>query len=361
VTENGGPQDIVENCRSGLIVDVNDQAALTNAMLRLLTDRTFWDECSRNGVNLVRQHYTWETHCGNYLDCLKEVIVAPVKTPSAAGRSSPAKRIDSLDSLLITDIDNTLLGDDEALQRLKAIIHEHRGHTGFGVASGRALELVQEALEANGIDEIDVIIASVGSEIYVGNDLLPEKGWASRLRRRWRPDRIREALQELPFLHMQDEPHTQREFKISYDLDDKVSEEEALRLVHETLAAARVAYSLIFSHGTFVDILPHRASKGKAVRYLADKWNVSLERVVTAGDSGNDIDMLIGQTGGIVVGNYDPELEYLRQSRAHRIYFAKAHCAGGIIEGLRHYGIIGPAAGDGDGAEHPVSSAAFES
>ncbi len=354
VTENGGPQDIVENCESGLIVDVNDQAALTDAMLRLLTDRPLWEEYSRNGVNRVRTYYSWDTHCGRYLECLKDVIVEPQKTPSAAGRDAPAKRLDSLDALLITDIDNTLLGDDEALNRLKEIIHAHRNHLGFGVASGRALELVREALESNGISEIDVIIASVGTEIYFGKECLLEKGWASRLRTRWRPERVREALGELPFLRLQTEQYTQREFKISYNLDENIAASEALPLIHEALAEARVAYSLIFSHGAFVDILPHRGSKGKAVRYLADKWNIPLERVATAGDSGNDRDMLIGQTAGIVVGNHDEELSDLRQASAHRLYFARAHCAGGIIEGLQHYGFIEQ---DADAPEPSISTA----
>jgi sucrose-phosphate synthase len=246
-----------------------------------------------------------------------------------------------LDSLLITDIDNTLLGDDEALQRLKEIIHEHRDHMGFGVASGRAFELVTDVMEANGIDELDLVISAVGSEIYYGTEFVPDKGWASHLRSKWRPDRIREALEKLPYLQLQTEDHTQREFKISYDLDESVSSDEALAEIHEELARAKAAYSLIFSHGTFIDILPHRASKGKAVRYVSGKWNIPLERVATAGDSGNDRDMLMGQTAGIVVGNHDEELQSLKRSKASRVYFATAHCAGGIIEGLEHYGLIG--------------------
>ncbi len=340
VTENGGPQDIVENCQSGLLVDVNDRQALTDAMLKLLTDEEQWERCSRNGINLVRKHYSWEAHCGRYLDCLKDVVTEPTKTPSATGKIAPGRRLAALDSLLITDIDNTLLGDDEALEQLKEIIREHRHHMGFGVASGRALELVTDALESNGVEEIDVVIAAVGAEIYYGNEFAPDKGWAGRLRSKWYPDRIREALDELPFLQPQKERHTQREFKISYDLDDQVDAEEALAQVHDVLARAKAAYSLIFSHGTFLDILPHRASKGKAVRYLAGKWNIPLERVATSGDSGNDRDMLLGQTAGIVVGNHDEELASLRDSNTHRIYFAEAHCAGGILEGLRHYDLI---------------------
>ena len=116
--------------------------------------------------------------------------------------------------------------------------------------------------------------------------------------------------------------------------------EEAFAKIHDALARARAAYSLIFSHGTYIDILPHRASKGKAVRYLAGKWHIPLERLATSGDSGNDLDMLVGRTAGIVVGNHDEELLPLKNRKTGRIYFAHGHYADGIIEGLHHYGII---------------------
>ena len=347
VTDDGGPQDIVENCRSGIIVNVKNRQILTDAMLKLLTDQAVWEECSNNGVNLVRKYYAWETHCGRYIECVKDVVSTPSKTPSAIGKAAPGTRLGSLDSLLITDIDNTLLGDDEALEQLKQIMREHRDHMGFGIASGRALELVTAALRDSGVEELDVIIAAVGSEIYYGKELLVNKGYASQLRKKWRPDRIHEALDGFRFLQLQEEPHTQREFKISYDLDEEADHDDALAKIHDALAMARAAYSLIFSHGTFIDILPHRASKGKAVRYLSGKWHIPLSRVATAGDSGNDRDMLIGQTAGIVVGNHDPELASLRDSKAHRIYFASAHCAGGIIEGLEHYGFTASPIGAG--------------
>ena len=338
VTENGGPQDIAENCKSGLLVDVNDQEQLSRSMITLLTDNEKWTQASANGINLVREHYTWHKHCEHYLEVIGDVLDKP--TPNFSTSLPPGRRLASLDSMLITDIDNTLLGDDQALQQLKEIIHANRDRMGFGVASGRALELVNEALEENGIDEIDVVIASVGCEIYYGKDRVPDKGWASQLRARWSPERIHEALDKLPYLSLQTGEYTQREFKVSYDLDGDANVDVALAQIHEELARAKVGYTLIFSHGTFLDLLPHRASKGKAVRYLSGKWNVPLQRVATAGDSGNDRDMLMGQTAGIVVGNYDEELESLKRSKASRVYFAKAHCAGGIIEGLQHYGLI---------------------
>ena len=340
-TENGGPRDIVANCQSGLLIDVNDENQLSSSIIKFLTDTEFWDRNSNNGINKVREHYSWETHCVQYLECLKDVVSEPTKTPSATGRSAPGRRLASVDSMLITDIDNTLLGDDDALASLREFLHEHRDHMGFGIASGRSLELVKKVLEQNGIDETDVIISAVGSEIYYGKEHAVDKGWASHLRTKWRPDRVREAIAKLSFLNLQEDPQAQREFKISYDLDKMTPADEALPLIHSALAKARAAYKLVFSHGTFIDILPHRASKGKAVRHLSGKWNIPLEKIATAGDSGNDRDMLIGQTAGIVVANHTEELVSLRKSKTHRVYFAEAAHAGGIIEGLKYFGLTG--------------------
>lgn len=339
-THNGGPTDIAENAKSGFAVDVSDHEAFTGAILKLLTEPELWDQFSANGVNLVREQYNWERHCKHYLESVNKIIQQPRPSPEIVTAAAPGVRLPKVDSLLITDIDNTLLGDDAALERLRKLIRENRHRMGFGVASGRALELVQEVLRGYDIKEIDVIIASVGCEIYYGANHVFDKGWASTLRSKWKPDVIRETLAKLPFLTLQKGDHTQREFKISYDLDETVDPEEALPQIHHALDQAHAAYSLIFSHGVFVDILPHRASKGKAIRYLTGKWNVPIDRVATAGDSGNDRDMLLGQTAGIVVGNYDKELEPLRQARHSRIYFAKANYADGIIEGLRHYDLL---------------------
>jgi sucrose-phosphate synthase len=87
-----------------------------------------------------------------------------------------------------------------------------------------------------------------------------------------------------------------------------------------------------------LDILPYRASKGKAVRYLSHKWSIPAERIAVAGDSGNDEEMLRGSFMGIVVGNYSEELARLKGKR--RVYFAKGHYATGVLEGLKHYRFI---------------------
>jgi sucrose-phosphate synthase len=76
-----------------------------------------------------------------------------------------------------------------------------------------------------------------------------------------------------------------------------------------------------------------------AVRYFAWRWEIPLERCLVAGDSGNDEEMLLGNTLGVVVGNHDPELDHLRGHP--RIYFAKSRCAWGILEGIEYYDFFG--------------------
>ena len=71
------------------------------------------------------------------------------------------------------------------------------------------------------------------------------------------------------------------------------------------------------------------------MRHLLWKWGFSPDNVLVAGDSGNDAGMLLGRTLGVVVGNYSPELESLRNRP--RVYFANAQHARGIIEGINYY------------------------
>jgi sucrose-phosphate synthase len=339
-TQNGGPQDIVANCKCGELIDVADREQLTSSIVQLLTDRKKWDAFSNNGINKVREQYTWQAHVESFVDAVAEIIGGNPKHTERLPTPPTGRRMGEVEDLLITDIDNTLLGDDDALRQLCDFLHEHRGRIGFGVASGRSLSLIEEVLRDYGIEQLDVAISSVGTEIYYGPNFAPDKGWASHIRHKWQPERIRQAIDALDFVSLQVGESAQRDFKISYTIDDSVDVAWAESRIRQRLDEAKVAYTLIVSHGVFVDVLPFRASKGKAVRFLANKWNIPLERIATAGDSGNDADMLVGNTAGIVVGNHDAELAGLRELKRNRIYFATAHSAAGILEGLRYYGMI---------------------
>ena len=336
-TADGGPKDIVANCDNGILVDPTDPAAIAAAIRTIISDGATWERYSKNGILNVRRHYTWARHGEQYLEAARTLVqdgrrpdLAPARPKDAIGR-----RLTGLDYFLVTDIDNTLIGaDNKRLPDLIDTLTRHRDRIGFAVATGRHLELAREVLEANDVPAPDVIIASVGSEIYYGPKHHYGQGWHTHISARWQRERIVALLADLDFLHYQDPP-AQRPFKVSYDMTPG---KDRLAAVHARLLANKCRYSLIYSHDRYLDILPYRASKGKAIRYLSYKWEIPLSHFLVCGDSGNDEEMLRGEPLAVVVGGHSPELDRLRDAR--RVYFARRACAGGILEGVEKYQFI---------------------
>jgi sucrose-phosphate synthase len=236
--------------------------------------------------------------------------------------------------LIVCDIDNTLTGDREGLAELVDWLNAHRDDIAFGIATGRVLKSTLRALQEWRIPRPDVLITAVGSEVYYGRtQFLEDVGWRRLIDHRWNPRGLTEALHDLPGLRLQPKAD-QRSFKLSYfiDPDEAPSIREIRRLIKERGLDANV----IYSHQAYLDLLPARASKGAALRYLAHRWGLPMNRLLVAGDSGNDAEMLTAGALGVVVGNHSPELRPLRGRPG--VYFANAPHARGILEGIEHYG-----------------------
>ena len=67
-TNFGGPNDIVKNCQSGILVDSRDTQQIQQVLKKLLVDEQLWQRYSENGVIGVREHYVWANHCATYLE-----------------------------------------------------------------------------------------------------------------------------------------------------------------------------------------------------------------------------------------------------------------------------------------------------
>ncbi len=334
-TNDGGPKDIIKNCKNGILVDPLDTKAVVKAIKKIIVDPEVWRTFSANGIKGINEHYRWEAHVEKYLQAVKPLAdLSQEPIPKKASQNPVGGRLTHLDYLLITDIDNTLIGDPEGLQELSRILNEKGDRIGFGVATGRHIDSAIAVLQEHGLAVPDILITSVGSEIHYRDPSLPDRGWGTHIAKNWNREKIQRLLDGLDFLEPQAEEN-QRRFKISYDMDPSP---DHLARIHELLVENKCYYNLIYSHGKYLDILPHRASKGKAIRYLSYKWEIPVDRIAVSGDSGNDEEMLKGSTLGIVVGNYAPELERLKGKR--RIYFSPKPYARGIIDGLVKYGII---------------------
>lgn len=333
-THDGGPQDIIGNCQNGLLVDPTDTQAIEHALLRALTEPQQWDTWSQNGISGVREHYSWQTHATRYLRDVKE-IVSETAEPTLADRRVP-RRLPEFDRLIISDLDNTLDGDDEALHEFVDMLQGAGRHVGFAIATGRRLDDVLSWIEERNMPRPDVLAAAVGTELYYGKDLLPDAGWKRQISAFWKPDEVRHVLDSIQGLTRQAD-HEQAEFKVSYQVDCAVA--PPIQRIRRILREAGLRVKVIFSLGMFLDVLPIRGGSDLSLRHLAYRWGFAPEQLLVAGDSGNDEGMLKGRTLGVVVGNYGKELEKLR--KLPRIYFAKGHHARGILEGVEYYNFLG--------------------
>ena len=244
--------------------------------------------------------------------------------------------------LFVTDLDNTLVGDDEALTRLNQELANHRQQYNSKIvyATGRSLYLYRLLAEAKSLLEPDALITSVGTEMYFDNNHQEyDSEWASILAQGWNREEIVSIASQ--FSELQSQPNSeQNPFKISYYLAQAVAD-EVLTKLKSTLNEKGYGVKLIYSAGQDLDVLPRNGDKGLAVKFLRQRWDIPAEKTIVCGDSGNDISMFQGHEKGLIVSNAKPELlNWYQNNKNNNLYLAQSICAGGILEGLKHFSFL---------------------
>ena len=245
--------------------------------------------------------------------------------------------------LFVTDLDNTLVGDDAALAELNHQLSQHRQDYGTKIvyATGRSPELYRQLQAEKQLISPDALITSVGTEIYLDGGNTPDSAWAEKLSQGW--DREAIVAQAAHFADLVPQPNSeQRQFKVSYFLTAAVAA-EVIPQLEAALKEQGLDIKLIYSTGQDLDILPCDGGKGLAMQFLRQQWGTAPEQTVVCGDSGNDIALFsVGQERGVIVGNASSELLQWHQANpADYHYLAQAKCSGGILEGLKHFGFLG--------------------
>ncbi|HKJ76664.1 MAG TPA: HAD-IIB family hydrolase [Gammaproteobacteria bacterium] len=332
-TEDGGPRDIQAHCKNGILVDPLDADGMGEALLQAVSDGRRWRRWADAGLKGAYRYYSWGSHVESYL---KEVHRLLGKRHRKRMIQTAKSRLPTIDRLVVCGLDDTLLGDRRGLNRLLERLHEAGPHVGLGIATGRSLHSALQTLKAWSVPLPDLLITSVGAEIYYGRQLVRDTGWDRHIDYRWEPERLRKALKGVPGLRLQPKTN-QHPHKISYYIN--ADRAPKIRELVRHMRSQDLHAKVVFSHGSNLDLLPIRACKGQAVRYLGAKWGLWPEHMLVAGDSGNDLEMLRGNTLGVVVGNHHPEIRRLKGEP--RIYFAEGRHAWGILEGIDHYDFLG--------------------
>lgn len=233
--------------------------------------------------------------------------------------------------LLVSDIDDTLTGDKLALEKLWQAISDHPDRVKLALNSSRPAASVDETIASyfpTGFAP-DAIITGMGTEIRVNGEFLED--W-SRQFSHWPRAEIAAIVEAMGYT-----PHDavlQTPAKASFAVPGKEVAQAVLRALEER----ELPFQALFSGVSDLDILAPGAGKGTATRYLAAHLGIPMEKVVAAGDSGNDLALFQAAAKNIAVGNARAEL--LDACPAGKTYRAKAPHAAGIYEGLIEFGIL---------------------
>lgn len=206
----------------------------------------------------------------------------------------------------------------------------------------------------------DFVISDVGTNIY---DLRNNRQW--QVWRQWQAeiapdwkDHDHADLQQLlsGFRALRLQQHSkQNTFKLSYYFALHENQGRLHRELQEILQGAGVRASLIWSVDEpagigLLDITPERATKLHAVQFLRKSLGIVLEDTLFAGDSGNDLPILVSDVPSVLVANATPSMAKEAQRAAQQLghddslYLARGGFLGmngnysaGILEGVAHF------------------------
>lgn len=263
--------------------------------------------------------------------------------------------------LLACDLDGTLIPFDarESQERDLAELATAiagRPNTLLAYVTGRYYSLAVDGIRAHDLPEPDALVCDVGASVYfrtADSEYDFDEKYSRQMVRAFgglEQPAIRRALDGIGGLDLQEE-EKQGKFKVSYYLPADADHEPLLTEVRHRLqrigATTNTVYSMDPSDGAgLVDVLPANVSKGSAVQFLCDRTGVPRDRVVYAGDSGNDLEALLAGFKGIVVGNAADSFKAdLRRAASDaglgtQLYFADGRHAAGVLEGCRHFGLL---------------------
>ncbi|BCX48160.1 sucrose-phosphate synthase [Haloferula helveola] len=327
-TNDGGPRDILANCKNGTLVDAMDDKAIGDAIEEIVAEPDHQQKLAKNGAENVRRFYSWDAHVDSYLSELSKVLPAEPRSREPGSRQYLTRS----EHWIVMDLPPHLEEEPpELVERWRQLFRE--GEVGMIFATGLSYSEARDVIERLEMPRPSILITGLGAEIHYGwKTPIKDEIWNRQARLRWNRDGVVDAFKDFPGLSMQPEER-QHELKVSLLLDEgvKCTRESLQRHLREAGLSAKV----MITSGCFVDVLPIRSGKDVAVRYIEMKWGIDPARVYCYGTYGNDSAVIRGRLLSAVAADSDPVLRRLRERP--RLYHCSQPGLAGFFEGLDHY------------------------
>lgn len=232
--------------------------------------------------------------------------------------------------LLVSDIDGTLLKEGKATPGLRVVrqmLQTHAEDVAIVYATGRSFASTHQLITDDILPAPAAIAPFIGTELWFPNFDEPNAAYSAQLQGGWNRDEI--VFWATCMFDLELQPaQFQSALKASFYLKKRSKVYD----INAFLEAKNIQAKVVYSCGEYLDILPKNAGKANAVKFLAQKWNLHSSNILTCGDSGNDLDMLMAKdTCNVAVGNLESELH--KHMDCGRFYTSELPFAAGVLEG----------------------------
>ena len=240
--------------------------------------------------------------------------------------------------LFATDIDDTILGDPRSAALFKdtweSLDAERRPLLVYN--TGRSIDDVRWLAVERRIPGAEFVIGALGTEVFDPVDAGTSAAFAAEIAASWDAATVRRVVEMRPGVQIQGQEYL-NPCKLSWHWH-RASAADVVRLETQ-LKDAGLEVTVLYTSGVFLDVIPARAGKGNALSWLCRRIEVKASSVLVAGASGNNASMFqLPEVRGIIVGNASREL--FNAALAFRPFIAPSSAAGGVIAGLRHFGVL---------------------
>ena len=260
--------------------------------------------------------------------------------------------------LLCTDLDRTLIpnGSQPESPGVRALFSRfvNKDEVELVYVSGRHRALIEQAIDDYQVPLPDFAIADVGSTIYrIEQGAWRQwQAWDDEIAGDWQglsAENLHALLADITLLQLQ-EPEKQNIHKFSYYLPLEGDHQAIIADIEARLKAKNVSANVIWSvdelrHIGLLDILPASANKRHAITFLMRHDGYDDKHTIFAGDSGNDLDVLLSPIQSVLVANADDDVRAaVKGASPENLYVANGNflnmngCySAGILEGIVHY------------------------
>lgn len=228
--------------------------------------------------------------------------------------------------MLASDIDGTLVGHGNEAELVRFLAD--RPEIGLVYLTGRTRANAELLLKGHGFPSPLALATDIGADVYWGPGLKADDSWAFQQRRDWSPRRIMRSLENVDGVVFQSRCSY---WRLAYGVRDLMAVGAArARLVQDAVACR----TLLDDEQGRLDIVPHGALKGRALKHILARLNIRPQQCFVAGDAENDGDLLGGRYRGVVVAN--GAVPFKEQLPAE-IIRSPYEGARGVLDGLRQF------------------------